>query len=538
MGVKSNSRTKNSFLNIITGFGGHILLTLLRFATRTVFIATLGKTYLGVNGYFADIINMLSLTELGFDTAINFKLYKPLEEHDEKRVRILMNFYKAAYRGVGAAIFGIGLILVPLLPILIKDYSDLADMGINAPLVYILFLLQSVSSYLFFAYRAAVMKADQKTYVLDVADYSIIILTNLTQILVLIFLKSFILYTITVIVFNLLQNLLNAYITKRCYPEYFIREEEKLGKEEVKDLFKDCGALFVYKVNTTVLKVSDNMVLGAFAGLTIVGQYSNYLMLHMSLRSFLKRFYAAVKASAGNLFAKESVEKKYRFFETMNFITIVMYGTTAVGVAVCANEFIEAWIGPDYLIPQPLPILVGAEILISGLKMNLSQIRTVTGAFRQMWYRPLLGIIVNLAVSIALVQFYGIFGVIFGTITAEITTSFVVDPPVIYKLCFDRYRPVSDYYKRNLLYIGILALVCAGEIYLCGFVSAGNRWITLAVHALIVIATVPTVFLVLFRNTHECRYLRKTSMRMLGKLGIKRKGAVKDNGSEEDEVRS
>ena len=516
---KSNySRTKNSILNVFSSFGGQILLTLLRFVTRTVFISTLGKTYLGVNGYFADIINMLSLTELGFDTAINFKLYKPLAEHDEKRVRVLLNFYKMAYRGVGMAILGIGLLLIPLLPVLIRDYSSLADMGINAPLVYILLLLQSVSSYLFFAYRAAIMQANQKKYVLDVADYSIIILTNLCQILVLVFTHNFILYTLTVVVFNILQNLLNAVITQRYYPEYFIKEDEKLSREEVRDMFKDCGALFIYKVNGTILKASDNMVLGAFVGLTVVGLYSNYLMIYTTLRSFLRKFYTAVKASTGNLFATEGVEKKYRFFETMNFITIVLYGTAGAGVAVCGNEFIMTWIGADYVIPQPFPVLIGAEILISGLKQNLSQIRTVTGAFRQMWYRPLLGIIVNIVVSIALVQVWGIYGVITGTITAEITTSFVVDPPVIYRLCFDRYRPVSDYYKRNILYIGLLAVVTGANMYLSSIISVGNRWVSVMIHAIMVVITVPAVYMILFRNKPECVYLRNMAVRTLRKV--------------------
>ena len=519
----NNSRTKNSILNVTTSFGGQILVTLLRFATRTVFIATLGKTYLGVNGYFADIINMLSLTELGFDTAINFKLYKPLAEHDEKRVRVLMNFYKMAYRGVGIAILSIGLLLMPLLPYLIQDYSSLADIGINAPLVYILFLLQSVSSYLFFAYRAAIMQANQKKYILDIADYSIIILTNLSQILVLIFLRDFIAYTITVIVFNLLQNLLNAFITQKYYPEYFIKENEKLSKEEVRDLFKDCGALFIYKVNGTVLKASDNMVLGAFAGLTVVGLYSNYLLIYSSLRSFLRRFYTAVKASTGNLFATEGVEKKYRFFETMNYLTIVLYGTAAVGVAVCANEFITTWVGSDYAIPQPFPALIGIEILISGLKQNLSQIRTVTGAFRQMWYRPLVGVVINLAVSIILVQRWGIYGVIVGTIVADLSTSFVVDPPVIHKICFDNYKPVSNYYKNNLIYVLLLACLCAGNMYLGRVFLTGHGWLSVIIHAMTVCLTVPTAFIGIYWKTAECKYLRNLVLRTVKKIMQKRK---------------
>ena len=90
--VNRESRTVNSIRNVTTSIGGQFLTSILRFAVRTVFIHTLGKPYLGINGLFSDILTMLSLTELGFDTAINFKLYKPLIEGDIKRIRILMKF--------------------------------------------------------------------------------------------------------------------------------------------------------------------------------------------------------------------------------------------------------------------------------------------------------------------------------------------------------------------------------------------------------------------------------------------------------------
>ena len=93
---KKSSRTRNSILNISTSIGGQLLATILKFVVRTVFIHTLGKAYLGINGLFSDILTMLSLTELGFDTAINFKLYKPLAEKDTHRIRMLMKFYKQA----------------------------------------------------------------------------------------------------------------------------------------------------------------------------------------------------------------------------------------------------------------------------------------------------------------------------------------------------------------------------------------------------------------------------------------------------------
>ncbi len=516
--AKTESRTKNSVYNLLSSLGGQLLITVFRFVVRTVFINTLGKSYLGINGYFADILNMLSLTELGFDTAINYKLYKPLAEHDDKRVRVLMKFYKQAYRAVGMVILCIGLLLIPALPYLIKDYDKLASIGINAPLIFILLLFQTVSSYLFFAYRAAIMKANQKKYILDIADYLVTVASNLVQIVILVLFKNFILYTIVAVTFTLINNLVNAYITQRHYPQYFIKEPDKLGKEEVKDLFKDCGALFVYKANLTVLKATDNIVLGAFAGMAVVGLYSNYLLFYTTIKGYLSKLYTAVKASTGNLFATEGVETQYRFFETMNYLTIVLYGTAAVGVAVCANELIDSWIGADYIIAQPFSILIGIEILTNGLKQNLGQIRNVTGIFRQAWKRPILSVIINLVASVALVQVIGIYGVILGTILADLLTNLAIDPKIIHKYSFNNYKPVSAYYKKNLVYLVILFAVGAFDLWICSWLVAGYKWISVIIHIIIVTATVPGVFIAIYWKSHECRYLRSIAGRILVKV--------------------
>ena len=507
-------------MNIFTSIGGQILAIILKFITRTVFIYVLGKEYLGINGMFSDILTMLSLTELGIDTAINFQLYKPLAEHDYRRVRILIKFYKQAYRVIGAVIMILGLSLIPLLPWLIRDYDSLAPLGIDATLIFILYLLQSVSSYLFFAYRSAVMKANQRKYILDLADYLVTIITNISQILILIFLKSFVLYTASVIFFNILKNYVNAKIAEHDSPEFFMSEDESLKKEEIVSLFKDCGALFVYKLNGAVLKATDNLVLSSFIGLSIVGIYSNYLLCYSIIKSTLNQVYNAVKASMGNLFATETVEKKYGFFQIMNYLTIILYGTAAVGISVCSNELLLVWIGKEYVIAQPFPILIGIEILFTGLKMNLNQIRNISGAFRQMWFRPVLGVIINLGVSIWLVQICGIYGVIIGTITADLLTNFVVDPKIIHKYSFENYRPVSEYYKKNVGYILVLAAICGVDFWLCSIILTEHGWISVVFHILVVAVTVPATFVLTFHNMSECRYLINVVRRFTKKLKL------------------
>ncbi len=185
--------------------------------------------------------------------------------------------------------------------------------------------------------------------------------------------KNFILYTAVAIAFSIVQSLIIAILAGRMYPQFFIKEKKSLRKFEIGEMFKDCGVLFVYKMDDIVLKATDNFVLSAFLGLVSVGMYSNYLIFYEAITSILAKFYDSCGASIGNLYVTEDVSKSYSFFRVMNFISVVLYGTACVGVAVMANEFILNWIGADYLIAQPLPILIGIEILFVGIKNNLGR---------------------------------------------------------------------------------------------------------------------------------------------------------------------
>lgn len=516
------SRTYNSMINIVTSLGGQLVLIIIEFVCRTVFIRTLGTEYLGINGLFTNILSVLSLTELGLDTAMNFKLYKPLKENDHQRICVLMKFYRQAYLVVGLVILGIGLCLIPALPVLVKDYETFGKLGLDATFIFILFLLKSVTSYLFFASRSAILKADQKSYITNLVSTICIVVLNIVQIITLILFRNFILYTVLAIGAAILSNLISAAIAKRQYKYAFAKTTEKISKEEFRDIFKDLGALFVFRVNGVVNKAADNLILSSFIGLKIVGLYSNYLIFYTTIRTLLGKVYDSVKASMGNLFADDDVEKHYRFFEIMNYVTFLLYGTACAGVVVVADEIIANWLGADFVIIQPLAMLMGIEVLLLGLNQNLNQIRVVSGAFRQMWTRPIWSIVINIVVSIIGVNICGIYGVLIGTLAAGFLTNFMVDPRIIHRISLKNYRPVSEYYKRNFIYMGLLAAVTLTDYFICKYFVAGFGWISVAVHILIMLVTVPGVFLLVFRKKHEAQYVKKMVRRILKKRGRKK----------------
>ena len=149
------SRTSNSLKNMAFGIGSQMLMG---FFTRWMFIALLGKEYLGVSGLFTNVLSLLSLANLGFDTAIIYSLYKPLAEGDMVTVNGYMRVYKRVYNTVGVTVFVLGCILMPFLPYLISGDVTIPE---NINIIYILFLLQSASSY-FFSYKQSLLTASQQ----------------------------------------------------------------------------------------------------------------------------------------------------------------------------------------------------------------------------------------------------------------------------------------------------------------------------------------------------------------------------------------
>lgn len=504
--TNKKSRTKQSALSLVTGIGGQLLNEALRFVTRTVFIYTLGKVFLGINGLFSEIMTMLALTELGFGTAIIYRLYKPLAEGDAKQVRVLLKFYRRAYHIIGLIILLVGIALLPFLRYLIKDYDSIGSVGLNAEIVYLLFLSQSVISYFCYAYRASLLTADQKQYILNTTSVIVELLRSVLQIIVLLLWCNFIAYLVIAIISAVSVNLLNAYIARKKYPVFFEKEKDSLPKTEVKTMLKDCMALFVYKVNGVVQKSTGNLIISAFIGLSTVAVYSNYLLVYAAIRQLASQFFIAIKGSTGNLFATSSMENQYSFFELLDFITAIIYGTIGVTVAINVNVLMTSWLGAEYLISQPYPLLLGCEIFLLGLTLSLNQIRNATGLFRQMWARPVFGMIINLVSTLLLVRVIGVFAIPLGYIIAVTSTNITADPIIIYRYAFSNKYNLSDYYFRNFFMTMLLMALGVMEFFLCELILPDSTWLSFILRCIICAVLTPSIILFLFKNTNKGKY--------------------------------
>ena len=142
--MEQKTRTEYSVMNASVAMIAQFLAIFMGFITRVVFTRTLSEGYVGINGLFTDILNILSLSELGVGTAITYALYEPIAKKDIKRQQILMRMFKNFYRGTAAFVLTAGLMLIPFLDVLMKNRPDVDHLI----LIYVLYLLNSVVSYL------------------------------------------------------------------------------------------------------------------------------------------------------------------------------------------------------------------------------------------------------------------------------------------------------------------------------------------------------------------------------------------------------
>ena len=516
--TKQNSRLTNTIFNFTSSIGGQLITIIMQFVVRTVFIKTLGKSYLGINGLFSNVLTMLSLAELGVGSAILYKLYKPIAEDDHKRIAVLMNFYKTVYRYIGMAVAVIGLCLIPFLPYIIKDNGKLDTLGINMTFLYCLYLFKNVSSYLFFAYKSAIIKANQKEYLLNIISYFFTTGLAIIQVIALCIYPNFTLYVILMISEVVAQNIVCGILSDKMYPYIKSAGGEKLSREEAKDIFKDCGALFLYKLNGVVLNATDNIIISMFIGIDMVGLYSNYYIFYTTIRTLFSKIFNSVSHSIGNLHASNQGDHEYKIFKSINLITAILGATAGVGVAVCGDELVNVWIGKEWLISQPFAILMGIQIFTYAYRLILSKFRTTMGLFQQAKFRPVAGMIINIIVSIALVNSLGIDGVLIGTIVADWTTLMWFDPIVVHKVGFKGRYSVSTYFKKLFLNCGITAAIGAIDYFICQNLFTGLGWASVIIHIIICAVTVPTALILVYFKTEEGKYLISVGGRYVKKI--------------------
>lgn len=488
-------RTLNSLKNALGNFANSIVLNLLKFISRIIFVKVLSEVYLGVNGLLSNVLGILALAELGVGTAINYSLYKPLAENNTDECKKLMKFYRFAYRIIALVILVLGLILLPFLPWFIKDTSGIENLNI----IYLIFLINMVIGYLF-SYKRTLITADQKNYkITPILIFSNLVMT-VGQIVILLVFKNYILYLLVQTACTVLENVLvNRYITK-AYP--YLKEINgagKLDKDELKEIKVNIKSLMFHKIGNYVLTATDNLVISKFIGIVTVGIYSNYVMIHSAISNFIYTFVSNATASFGNLIAEGDTEKRYKVFTELDFITYCLYGVSAICLLFTFNPFIEFVFGSKFVLPFVVVLLIMINYYLVGLNQVPIIVQSAAGVYKYDRYVPIIEAALNLTLSIILVHFLGLSGILLGTLISYLLP-LIIKPFVVFKHVL--FKDIKLYFKSfikqfvTLVFSGVLVFLIINFIHV-------NTLLQIVINFTISLLVPTLVIIIIYRRTEE-----------------------------------
>ena len=502
------SRTKMTFKNIFYGYIANIISLVLNFVSRTIFIKMIGTAYLGINGLFTNVLGVLSFAELGIGTALNFSLYKPVAENNKEKIKSIMNLYKMSYRVIAVLIAIIGLILLPFLKFIVKDPGDIGNINIY----YLIFLFNTVTGY-FVSYKFSLVNAEQKNYIMTNINTLIVFIEKMLQIIALLVFRSFLVYLLTASVIGLLQKIfINIYLNK-LYPYLLEKNVEKLDTCELKSIRKNVSGLIWHKVGDVCVHQTDNIIISSFVNITTVGIVSNYNLIIMTVSNFINIIFNSVTCSLGNLIALENKKKQYEIFKTYRFVGFWLYGFSAIAFYILLSPFITLWLGENMLIPTIVILLILIDYYLKGQRICINNLKTAGGIFVEDKYVAILQAVVNIVVSVVMVNIIGLPGVYVGTVVQGLLSS-IIKPCIIYKKMFE--ISSIEYFKDSIKYIFSVALALLLCIILDKIILIEALIMNFIFMCFVVMIIPNLIFYILFCRTKEFSNIKKMLVKKRG----------------------
>lgn len=499
--MSNNSRTKNSMRNMTISLMGYAANLIISLIARQIFIRYLSVEYLGINGLFSSILSFLSMAEMGIGGAIVYSLYKPLADNNIEKINALLGFYRKTYLTIGFVIFFIGILLTPLLPIIIKGYNEININ--NLEIIYILYIIQTASTYLF-SYRRAILIAEQKYYIISIYRFIYQFALNLTQIIVLALTHNFILYLLLLIILSLCENILISRSALLRYPYIKEAPKYKLDHDSKVNIFKNIKALMIHRLSNAVISGTHNMVLSIVIGITATGLYSNYFLIVNTLQTIVYQIFNSFTASVGNLNAVENEEKMYNIYRSLLLIACWVGGICAINLFILINPFVDWWLGKDYVLNNSISVIIILNLFVYVIKRPTIIFRDAIGLFWNDRYVVVVEAMLCIILSTVFGKILGMFGVYFGIFISGMLTSFWIQPYILYR--YKLKRPLKTY--AWVIIKNIIVITFAGVIsYLaCSLIPySGIVFILTAVLVINIISN--SILFFVYRRTEEFRYI-------------------------------
>ena len=405
-----NSKAKRGAKNVIYGLLQQLITLSFGLLLPRLFLVSYGSEINGLVSSVTHIYVYIALLEAGVGTATLQALYRTQSKKDYESANAIMAATNQYYKRTGLFYLFAIIVFAITYPLFIKT-------EINTLTVISIIILNGLGGCISFFFQGKfriLLQAEGKSYILSNLASIIFLLNSATKILLIQMGFSIIIVQMTYFILCIIQMVfIEIYVKKHCSwlnlnvnPDYASINQK--------------NSVLIHKIAEMVFSNTDILILTLFCGLKIVSVYTMFITFYNMIKSILYNFLDGLNFNLGQTYHENKIkyERMFDIFEIYYMaLTFALYTILHIFIIPFMKIYTRGIADINY-IDLYLPILFTTIYLLQGGRGPCSLVINHAEHFSITQWRSIVEAIINLVVSLILVNLIGIYGVLIGTIAA------------------------------------------------------------------------------------------------------------------------
>lgn len=499
-------RSKKSAINTISALIMQIVIMVVGLILPRLYLEAYGSEINGLVTSITQFISFFTLVEAGLSSAGINALFKPLSENDTHKTNRVLKAIRNFYLYVGLIFTGLVFGLALLYPLFVSA-NGFNYIGL-AVLVFVLGLSGVIDFFTLSKYRC-LLTADERYYVVaNATTISYIVNLIIVAAAVKLNLPITIVRVLALTLYVLRSVIINVYVSKKYKYVNFKVEADNASLNKRWDAT-------ILQVLALVQNAMPIVLLTIFTSLNIVSVYSVYNLVASSIISLLMVTTNGVSATFGKIIASkdnEGLKGMFKLYETLFLTaTAIIYSCMMIMYIPFVKLYTAGITDVEYIYP-----LTALLFVINGVTYNIKTpvgvLIGAAGVFKETKLATIIQTGIALLLSLILVPFFGINGVLVGLIASNVYRD--VDLIIFMSKNVTKI-PYLESFKRVFICIIILVISCLPLLKITIVAASFIEWVLYAVLAVVWSTVVAIIVNVVLNRKEFIMLIRKVKNKII-----------------------
>lgn len=402
------SRLKTLKLNTLTSLTLQLTQIGCGFVVPWLILHHYGSSVNGLVNSVTQFLTLIAFLEVGIGPVLQASLYKPLCEHDNRSIGVILRCAQSFYNKIGYILIVYTVILIGSFPY-ITDYQF--DIFYTGTLIFSIFI-SSLAQYFFGIVNSLFLNTAQKGYVVNVVSIVAVIVSTITGYILIKAGQSIQLVKLASSLVFLLRPLgFWLYIKSH----YSIPKDVPLVSNALRQKWNGV----MQHIASVVIDFAPIVTLSVFTDFRVVSVFSVYNIVLSGLKNLFFCLFGGFWPLMGELYAKKETSKLNSFVDLTAWIshtgTTIIFSITALTIVPFVRVYTSGIGDVNYCVPV-FAFLFTLNIALQCYKLPYVRLIQIAGHFRETQYRYLFSAVIALVSTVIGVRYIGINGAVVGII--------------------------------------------------------------------------------------------------------------------------